>query len=815
MKQLFILLLLCGKLSTGAMAQSQYYTVTGALANKELASPVEGATVSLLSSVDSTLIKTDFTDSLGIFDFENILPGEYFISASAIGYVVAFGPPFKTGTQTNISLEVLKLERVIGVLQGVTIEATRPFIERKTDRTVVNVDASITNAGSTALEILEKAPGVSVDKDGNVSLKGKQGVLIIVDGRPTYLSGEELANFLRSMPSSNIDQIEIMTNPPAKFDASGNSGVINLKLKKIKKSGFNGSASASFNQSVYSGTNNSIQLNYQKNKVNLFGNYGYSNNKYQNRLNIVRKFRESESKQVESIFDQFDTSSRTSEFHNLKLGVDFYANKKTTFGLILSGYSNKGNNDKNNSTYIKSGSGNVDSLVISKFGNDRITNNFSGNLNFKHAFNSKGKEITADIDYLRYSQDAEMSLIGNYFYPDYTVKRPSSHLKGSVPAELTIYSIKSDIVFPLKNGSKLEGGIKSSYVSTDNNALYKNKVKDVFVVDNGKTNHFLYKENINAAYINYVMKINKWNFQAGLRAENTFVDGNQKGNSNQSDSTFKKNYTDFFPTVYVSYEANEKNTFSVNYGRRIDRPAYQDLNPFYYFLDEFTYSVGNTLLQPQFTNNIEVSHIYKSFLQTTLNYSNTSNVFTEVLRQLTSERKTYQTLENLATRKNLGLAVSAFIPATDFWKPNIYSSLDYVEYDGVVDGGKLNKSNVSFKGNLANKFNFKKGWSGEINGYYNSTSIEGQIVITSNVRLDAGIQKKILKDKGTLSLSARNLFGLQKMTGYIRYQDIDLDINHKNFMSGRLTFAYRFGKPVKKGQPRKTGGLADEESRIK
>lgn len=812
----FLILSLTGLFTIqGLSAQSQYTTVKGSVLDKEKNSSIEAATVSIYSQKDSSLVKANFTDSSGVFQFEDILPGQYTVLVTATGYEDLETPEFETGTKNDLFIGSLKMEKAITTLKGVTVQATRKLIERKIDRIVVNVDASIANAGASALEVLEKAPGVSVDKDGNVSLKGKQGVLIIIDGRPSYLSGEELANYLRNMPSANIDQIEIMTNPPAKYDASGNSGVINLKLKKIKKAGLNGSVSTSIGQSVYTSTDNSLNMNYRKDKINLFGNYGYSHYKSENSNVILRKFKNPETMQVESIFDQDGETFRKRTYQNLKVGLDFYANKRTTYGLSLSGYLNPSNSDGINTTRIKPTENEVDSVVRSNSIEKKDTKNGTVNVNFRHVFDSTGKEVTVDLDYLRYAQDADMLLVGNYLYPDYSIKRPSSFLKGNLPSDVTIYSAKSDFVFPLKNESKLEAGVKSSYVTTDNEAIYQIKVGENYQQDDGKTNHFIYEENINAAYVNYSKQIKKWGFQAGLRAENTNAEGDQKGNSSHPDSTFKRNYTDFFPTVFVSYAPNDQNTFSVNYGRRVDRPSYQDLNPFYYFLDEYTYSVGNTLLQPQFSNNFELSHSYKSFLHTTLNYSKTTDVFTQVLRQLTSERKTYQTVENLSSRTNMGVAVSATIPILKFWSSDIYTNLSQMHFKGEIDGGQLDNKNLSFVGNITNRFSMKKGWSAELSGYYNSRMIEGQIVILPNWRMDAGIQKKILKDKGSLKLSIRDLLNTSKMDGYIRFQQIDLDIHHKKYQSARLTFSYRFGKPAKNGQQRRTGGLSDEESRIK
>ncbi len=816
-KSIFITLSLAF-ISNLLLAQSMEGKITGTITDGGDQKIIDAATVSLLKAIDSSLIKVSLTDKAGNFSFEQVPYGHYRLMATSTGHLKVYTDPIEVKGISPISVGVMQLKNNIKTLNEVSVVAVirKPFIERKIDRTVMNVDASLTNAGTTALEVLEKAPGVTVDKDGNISLKGKQGVMIMMDGKPAYLSGQELANLLKNMPSSSIDQIEIMTNPSAKYDASGNSGVINIKTKKEKMRGLNGSLSASIIQSKFTRTNNSLNMNYRTGKVNLFGNYGYSHWQGYNKLTLNRKFRNVATKELETIFDQRTLMNHNSDYQNLKGGMDFYPSKKTTLGVVLSGYLNPGNNNGNNTTFLKDSDSNIDSIATAISTQKRKSNNFSANFNFRHEFDTTGKELTADLDYLTYYQSSDQVFDNNYFKPDYSVLRPSNQLLGTLPATVNIYSGKTDIVFPLKNSAKLEAGLKSSYVTTDNDALYQNKTSTGYETDEGKTNHFIYKENINAGYLNYSRQIKKWGLQFGLRAENTNAQGHQAGNSTRPDSSFKKNYINLFPTAYFSFQADKKNNFSLNYGRRIDRPDYQDLNPFYYFLDEYTYEVGNTLLQPQFTDNIELSHTYNGFLTTTINYSHTSNAISDVLKQITSERKTFQTKDNIASKTNYGLAVSANFPVTKFFSTNIYTNVVHDNFKGELNGDYLDVKNVTFFSNVNNQFKVKKGWSAELSGFYRSKGIEGQIIVNPMWRMDAGVAKQVLKNKGTLKLSIRDIFQSQNFSGYVKYQDIDVDIkNIRDSRSVSLTFSYRFGKPLKNQQRRRTSGASEEQNRVK
>jgi hypothetical protein len=617
-----------------------------------------------------------------------------------------------------------------------------------------------------------------------------------------------LADLLKSMPSSAIEQIEIMTNPSAKYDASGNSGIINLRTRKNKMVGFNGSNSTSYSQGVYARFSESINVNYRKNKINLFGNYSYGNNTGFEDLILERNFRDPGTKEIETNFYQTAFNKRHGQFHNLKGGLDFYATKKTTLGVVLSGFYNPGTGTGESFALLRDKNGSVQSSLLATSTAKNVSENFGANLNFRHVFDSTRKEITADLDYRIYDQSTDQFFINDDLH--YV-----NQLSGDLPAKVNIYSARVDYSMPLKKGAKFEAGVKSSYVTTDNDARYDSLKTGAWVTDFEKTNHFIYKENINAVYLNYNKQFKKFGIQTGLRVENTIADGNQFGNSLRPDSAFKRNYTDFFPTVYLSYQLNKNNNINLNFGRRIDRPAYQDLNPFLYFLDKYTYKIGNTLLKPQFTLNYELSHTYKGFLTTTLNYSKTTDVFANALDQINSERKTFISTKNIATRENLGLAMSANFPLNKVWSTNLYGNVFNNKYYGALNTGILDVNATMFMINVNNQFKFKKGWSAELSGFYRSKGIEGQLVANSMWQATSAVQKMVLKNKGTVKFSFSDMFYTQKFSGKVDYQDIDVKIHSVNdSRRATLTFLYRFGKPIQNQQKKKSGGL-DEESRVK
>lgn len=774
---------------------------------------IDAATISLIRAKDSSIAKVAITDKTGNFFFENVKQGNYQVLATSLGHSKVYSKTFTISPEQQvIEVGTLQLVPIDKNLKEVTVTSKKLLIERKIDRTVVNVDAAISNEGATALEVLEKSPGVTVDKDGNVSLKGKQGVLIMLDGKPSYLTGPELANLLRSMPSNSLEQIEIMTNPSAKYDAAGNSGIINIKTKKNKQRGFNGSINLAYGQGVYAKTNNSLNLNYRNGKFNVFANIGGNYRENFNQLDIKRKYKNADNS-INAIFEQSNTDMRFNNNYNTKIGADFYASKKTTFGIVLTGFTTPSSQVGNNTSYLKSSTGVIDSIVTAASYEKSSWKNGAVNLNFRHQFDSTGRELTADVDYLTYDSHKDQQFANTSFTPDWMVKN-ADRLVGELPSLINIYTGKIDYTHPLKSGLKVETGLKTSFVETDNTAGYFNIVGAVKTPDYDKTNQFVYKENINAAYLNMNKQVKKWGLQAGLRLENTNYKGRQFGNPLRQDSAFKRSYTSLFPTMFVSYNANEKNQFGFSYGRRINRPDYEDLNPFLFFIDKYTYGSGNPFLKPSYAHTFEVSHTYNQFLTTTFNYANTKDLFNE-----TFEQKGYATIVkqgNFGSANSASLSVSAQVTVLKWWTSIIYTEGNYNDYKGLLNGEQVNVQGKNFLVNVNNQFKFKKGWSAELSGFYRTSGIEGQILIKPMGQLTAGVQKQVLKNKGTLKLNVRDLLYTMKTNGEINFQRTEASFHQeRDSKVVTLSFGYRFGKPIKDLQKRKTGGAGTEQNRVK
>jgi iron complex outermembrane recepter protein len=781
---------------------------------------LEAVTVTLLHAGDSVRVKETVTNKAGHFVFSDVPDGKYLILTSFVGYNRQYSQPVEIAGQNSRTLPPVVMTPAGTSLTAVAVVAKRPPIETKADRTIINVDASPANAGSTAMDVLEKAPGVTLDKDDNISLKGKQNVMVMIDGKPTYLSPTQLADYLKSLPASAIDQIELMTNPSAKYDAAGNSGIINIKTKKNKMKGFNGNLNLTQVQGVYPKPSASLNLNYRTGQFNFFLNAGYSHWEGFQVLQIQRKYMDADAAQtVNSIFQQTTVMHFVNPEGNVKFGVDYYMTSKTTVGFVVSAFQNTEMDRSGSNIQLLSPSYVVDSLVYSPNTNTTKWKNASGNLNFRHTYDSAGRELTADLDYVRYSSMSNQYFNNQTFTPD-NVLLDQSILTGYLPSSINIYTFKSDYTRPLAKGYKLETGVKLSYVNTNNTADYDDVVGGKSTIDTTKTNAFIYRENINAAYATMTKQYGKkWTVQAGLRAENTNYYGHQLGNGLtviNNDSSFSRSYINLFPTLFVTYDVNEKNTFTLNYGRRIDRPAYQDLNPFLFFLDQYTYQAGNPYLQPQYTNNVELSHTYKHWLTTTLNYSYTVNFFTETFQQ--SGQATIVRNGNIGNRQNAGIAVSAMRPLTKWWTAILYTNVNYNKFSGMLYGSNIDVSATTLLLNLNNQFSFQHGWSGELSGFYRTKGVEGQVIVDPMGQGTVAVAKKILSDKGSLKLSVRDFLYTNQVHGYIDFQETDATFhNRRDSRQVAMTFTWNFGKPLKgmSNNGRRNGGAGEEQSRVK
>ncbi|MBV9988962.1 MAG: TonB-dependent receptor [Chitinophagaceae bacterium] len=776
--------------------------ISGVIADTKRAT-VEGATINLLRPKDSGLVKLGVSSRSGQFELERIAPGHYLLSATAIGFdrmIVAIDISSGTSLQTD----TIFLQPSTTSLGTVTVRSQKPFIEMKAGVTIVNVESSVSNVGANALEVLEKSPGVAVDRDGNISLKGKQNVLVWVDGKQTYLPPADLAAMLGSLPASQLEQIEIMTNPTAKYDAAGSTGIIHIKTKKLRTQGFNGNATAGYGQGRYYKTNNSLLLNYRNQAVNLFLTYSYAANRGFTDLYALRTYYANDDKTVRSYYEQPGYLFGHVKSHTVKTGMDYRLSKKTTLGVTLTGIFSHRTNGGNSPAYWINAAGQKDSALLTTSDNSSNWRNLGTNINLKHSF-SKTQELSADLDYLGYKIENNQS-----FQNTLSSSGLTDGLKGFLPSQVNIFSGKADYTQTFGSGLKLETGWKSARVNTDNIADYYALTGGAYTQDLGKTNHFIYHETIHALYLNLNKTKGKFTIQGGLRFENTAYDATQKGNAARKDSSFSKAYAGLFPSAMFTVQADSNHSFSLSAGRRIDRPAFQKLNPFVFVINKYTYQQGNPFFKPQYTWNFEFTHNFRDLLLTSLSYSYTKDYFSQIFYANANNIIIYSE-GNLGRMQNFGISISTQLQPLKIWSLNLSASLNYKKIEGYV-WSPLTASLTQGNLNMNNQFRLKKGWTFELSGFYNTSEQELQEITDPTGQLSVGVSKQLFGNKASVKLNVRDVFYTQAMKGFTifehatEYFKLTRDTRVVN-----LALTWRFGKTFKDN--RRPGVKETEESK--
>jgi iron complex outermembrane recepter protein len=773
--------------------------------------PVAAASVSLYREIDNVLVKAAFTNPQGIYSFDGIKANTYLLKITSTGYRQATVSIQVTGEgDIKVPAAIMRIEEK--KLAGVTVQAQKPLFENKADKIVVNVSASPGNAGANALEVLEKSPGVTVDKDGNISLKGKAGVQVFMDGKPAYLSGQDLVNFLKNLQGTQLDQVEIMTNPSARFDAAGNSGIINIKTKKTIQLGYSATFTAGYTQGIYARNNQDITFNYRKNKVNLFGTFSRNERNTIRTFIIDRKFIDPTTKEVKTLLSQESDKKNWNASNSIKLGADLFATKRTSLGILLNGYYNPENSISTGNINILNPNQVLQASTFSRSTSSSSWKNFSSNVNLRHVFDSTGKELTADLDYVYYN-GAHTQNLSNYFYDasGNAGGKPDT-LYGNLPQRINIYSAKVDYLHPMKKGAKLEAGLKAAYVKTGANAVYDSLINNTLVRDVGRSNHFIYDEKIYALYASYSRPFTKkFSGQFGLRLENTEAHGNQLTTGEK----FTRNYTQVFPTAFLSYKISKQHSLSMNYGRRIRRPDYESLNPFVKFLDRYTFEQGNPNLRPQFSHNVEVSYSYNNFISTTLNYTKTTNIIQVVLVQDEVTNQTFGRQSNIASQQQYGAAVNIFKQVKSF-NANLFVNVYNNRFSGLLNNTNVTIGATTAVLNGSMSYKFKKGITTEISAFYRTAGIEGIFRIQPLGALNFGASMPLFNNKATLRLGIRDIFWTQKAQGEVKFGTIDTRFRQvPDSRTISLNFSYQFSKGKPATSKRKPGSAGDEQGRVK
>jgi len=800
-------ILLSAILFIDVQAQDSRGKISGLLMSEKKKSI--SAVITIKSLKDSTFIKTTVSDATGIFYFENLPAATYLVSVKAIGFQTVDVKIEISATQLSVDKTLLLTEENIN-LGSVNISGKKPLIERFSDKTVMNVENSIVASGNTALEVLAKMPGVSVNQDGIINVKGKSGVNVLIDGKTTYLSAEQLVTRLRSLSSSELKSIELITNPSAKYDAEGNAGVINLKLKKNTGFGTNGNLDLGFGYGKNSKSNAGFSLNHRNKNFNIFGNFAHNNNKYQEDLDINRNTNNGVSN---TFFHQYNTQIRSSHNNNYKAGIDYFINEKNTIGFLTSGYFNNGHEKSNGITDIGTSFIKIDSSIVADNPSKNKYRNQAYNLNYKSIIDTLGQEFSADLDYAQYRSE-EQTVYNNYFSDvlGNPYKAPLT-FRNLTPSLIKIKAAKINYVLPLNTATKLDFGLKSSWVSTDNDFRFENFVASQWQNDFGRSNRFIYDENINAAYTNFKHDFKTTSIELGLRVEQT----NSKGNSVNEQKIVKRHYFDFFPNFSLNQKLSANNELGFSYSRRIERPDYKSLNPFVYFVDLYTFSQGNPFLNPEYTNSFQLSYNNKKELNVTFGYSITNNLILDVLLPDNVKKTLYQTVQNLDKQYAYDLTIGYPTTIGKFWSMDntITSTYNQIKTSDL-GGNNYDRKKVNFILNSSHNFAIGPSISAELSVEFVSAQIYGTYAIKPYYGIDFGLKKSFADKKLNLKFALNDVFDTRKARISSALTDLNYNLTQKQESRiFRLSLGYTFGSNAIKAVRERKTSVTDEEGRIK
>ncbi|QHL86450.1 TonB-dependent receptor [Nibribacter ruber] len=793
----FCLLLL---VATHAQAQS-----TGFLSGQVVDHKGEAmsyGTITLLKAAGATLVTGAAVEVTGDFKLKVPAPGQYIIRVSAIGFANKDLPSFEV---TNVAFTKdfgkIMLQQDAKALKEVVVQRLRPTVDVQADKMVVSVENTAMAAGNTAYDVLSKSPGVWIDQDGNIQLNGKAGVQVMIDGKLTYLNGKQLQTMLQGMPAENLKNLEIIANPSAKFDAEGTSGLINLNLKKNTMTGLNGNVYGGYQYNTKHGANGGANVNLKQGKWSSFATADVTNRPKKRTFTMDRIFKQ-EGEDTRLIMDGGENGAQFSQ--SLRVGTDYDMTKQHSIGGTLNLSQNKTNTGVNTHTNFGK-----DLSTTTTHDNSRFTN-LSGNAHYLGKLDSVGTTLSADLDLVRIKDKSAGDFLNQAFANGSTLPTGQERLENDNPTSYQIYSAKVDFTRPLASiKGKLELGAKASYVQSDNKIDFYQVEGDTRTLDPGRTDHFIYDEHIYAGYINFSRSLGtKWTLQTGLRAEYT----DSKGHSLPYALVTPRSYLDFFPSVFLQQRVSDNYQISYNYSRRINRPRYENLNPFVFYIDNNTYAKGNPLLKPEYTNSVQVTQTFRKTYNLILGYAHTKDDISEVPEPIPAENKLIFMQRNVES-KTMNATMVLPITVNQKWSINNNATLAYQEYNTFIKEENIKNSSLMFMAQSNSNILLPNNFKLEVTGGYQGAGVFNVYKTEPSWFVDMGIKRSFLKDQLDVTLNVTDIFRTRKMQGYsdVQGNTNTIDMYHYN-QSVRLNLRYRFNKGEKFEMKRRNTNL-DELNR--
>jgi outer membrane receptor protein involved in Fe transport len=789
-----------------SVAQSTSGKLEGNVSN-EKGEPIAYVTVLLRQPQDSALVAGAITDAAGRYSFESVAAGKYILTLTFVGYHRQSVPVERRVEAGICTAPAIILKEDAKVLGEVIVRGQKLLVEQDAGKLILNVQNTIIAAGGSAAELLERAPGVSIDQNNQISVNGKTGVNVMIDGKPTYLPPAELATLLRSINANNIATIEVISNPSARYDATGNAGVINIRLKKNTLEGFNSAITAGAGYGRYHKANAGINLNYRTKRWNHFLNYGYTFNK---------RFTDFYTERV-SLRDNGDPVYYTQQLdriqrlpaHTWQGGSEWQWNPKNSIAIMTSGSYNERFTDNYSFTEINSALGDAaDSTFTLTNGQRYRWHNISSSVGYKHLFARTGSEFSIDVDFSNY----EFKLNDNFTiiqFGQQDIPEKRYNILSDQPSSFSIYTMRMDYTHRLNKQTSFETGVKVSYVNTINEITFTDNQNGKYETDLTRSTDFNYTEKVGAGYVTMNTKLLGFDARLGLRAEQTHYDGF----SERTQLSIERDYFRLFPNVSLNHDLRENYQFGFAYSYRIDRPAYNDLYPYVIYFDPFSSQNGNPTLLPQFTHNFQFSQTILKDFSINLGYSTTSQYIAFVILLNEDKVSEYAIKKNFETFRNCYLTVSAPIEINKHWTVNSNLNLFYNQFNTQFLNEAYEVGKLSGIATITQTITLPWDLTGEIMTVYNAPNVSGLIRTAAFGSVNAGLQKKVFDKKGVLRLNLTDIFYTNRTRNSVVYPGFDIHFNSfPETRIIRLNFTYNIGKTG--DAVRKRNGQDEERKRI-
>ncbi|RZL17478.1 MAG: TonB-dependent receptor [Pedobacter sp.] len=784
---------------SSALAQS--VAISGRVTDQK-GMPASFISLLVRKQADSTVVAGATSDQAGKFNITVPAAGSYYVQARGIGYVTWKSTVF-TFTDNSLSRDLgnIMLTTDSRKLKEVEVVSSRPMIVQKEDRMVVGVEGSSIAAGNTAFQVLSNLPGVFVDANGNIQLNGKSGVTVMIDGKLTYLSARDLRTMLESMPGTNIKDVDIITNPSAKYDAEGSSGILNINLKKNIVSGINGSISAGINYNgKQTGGSTGLNINHKEGKFNSFLFADYTHRVSGRDATFTRIFY---APGKTTYFDQVATGNNLSTAPSFRFGTDLSMNKNHSISFITSILSQEGESDFLTNTDLSYIAGTKAQNIVANNYSGFKFDSFSTNLHYGGKLDTSGTILSADLDFVRIRNQSNANFYNYYKDLTGTGSNTQDFLLTDIPSGYDIVSAKIDFTKPISSESKLETGVKFSNVTSDNDSRFYFNNGPQPVLDPARTNHFIYKELIYAGYLNWRRQLGKkFSFQAGLRLEGTISDGN----SVTINQVNKRNYVNLFPSLFLQQTVTSNYQLNYNYSRRIQRPNYRSLNPFIFYRDPYTYEQGNPGLQPQTTQSFGITQVFYKQYILTAQFQQLHNTMSEVPLLDVANATTVYTTGNIDDSFNFSLVASIPVKISKGWTTNNSLNTRYDKFTLVLGNGQSTTNKQLFVSATSNHYiRLPLKTNMELSMIARGPGASGLYLVQPSAWVNAGLKRSFLKDKLDLSLSVLDIFRTNRLyyKTNIAGNKNDFDQYFRN-RAVYFTASYKFSKGSKTDAQRNT-----------